>query len=183
MSDQDENKLNTSQESIHTMLSINLNKQIKLTSMADNKAVMIVVICSAITFVNIFLLSSGVSFGDKAVTEILELVLPLEIMLAFSSVSLICALMALKPKIVRTKNKERSALFFHNYYRESIEEYKEEMYEIMKSPDRIYDQILTNMYFGGLVLERKFALLGFAYGLFLLAIVCSVLAFVIATFI
>ena len=92
----------------------------------------------------------------------------------------IFAILALKPKIIRAKNKQaRSKTFFSNFYRKTLDQYKEEMQLVMKSREAIYDQLMTDMYHNGLVLERKYALLGISYTLFLLAIVCSVTAYII----
>jgi hypothetical protein len=53
----------------------------------------------------------------------------------------------------------------------------------MNSPEQIYDQLITDMYHNGLVLERKYGLLDVSYVLFILALVCSLSAFLILFFI
>ena len=115
------------------------------------------------------------------IVDKLVFTLPLGILLAFCCISTICAILALKPKIVRTKKDGRSLLFFHNYYRMSLAEYKAKMQEMMRSREEIYDHMLTDMYHNGLVLERKYALLGFSYTIFLMAIICSFIAYIIIT--
>lgn len=164
-----------------TLFSVSGRNQMELIAIADNKANMITAICAALIFLIISLFSSGVLIQGKPVLERIEFALPLGILLAFCCLSSICAILALKPKIIRTKKEGSSAIFFHNYYRKTLLEYKTEMKEMMHSRDRIYDHMLTDMYHNGLVLQRKYALLGYAYTIFLLAIVCSVTAYVIAT--
>ena len=170
-----------SDDGIQTLFGVSARNQLELISIADNKANMITMICAALIFLIIALFSSGFSLKGSPILDRLEFVLPLGILLAFCCVSAICAILALKPKIIRTKNESRSALFFSNYYRKSLAEYKAGMYEMMSSRDKIYDHMLTDMYHNGLVLERKYELLGFSYTIFLLAIVCSVTSYVIAT--
>jgi hypothetical protein len=167
-------------QGIQTLFSVSGRNQLELIAIADNKANMITAICVSLIFL-IIALFSGFSISGSSVLDKVEFVLPLGILLAFCCVSAICAIMALKPKIIRTRIEGRSSLLFHNYYRKSLIEYKEEMHEMMRSPERIYDQMLTNMYYNGLVLERKYALLGFSYTIFLLALVCSVTSYVVAT--
>ncbi|NNF22494.1 MAG: hypothetical protein HKN67_11165 [Saprospiraceae bacterium] len=167
--------------SAEMMLDTSTKKQIQLIAIADNKANMITAICAALIFLIIALFSSGFSLTDSPLLERLEFVIPLGILLVFCSVSVICAILALKPKIVRSKSKDKSVLFFHNYYRKTLDQYKEEMYEVMESRDTIYDHMIKNMYYNGLVLERKYALLGFAYTIFLTAIICSVMSYVVLT--
>ena len=170
-----------SHEGAQTMFMVSGRNQLELIAIADNKANMITAICAILIFLIIALFSAGFSLEGSPVLERLEFVVPLGILLAFCCISAICAILALKPKIIRAKKEGRSALFFHNYYRKSLEEYKNEMKEVMSSAQNIYDHMLTDMYHNGLVLERKYALLGFAYTLFLLAIVLSVTSYVITT--
>jgi len=168
-------------DGVQTLFGVSGRNQLELIAIADNKANMITAICAALIFLIIALFSSGFSLKGSPVLDRLEFVLPLGILLAFCCLSAICAVLALKPKIIRTKHEGRNALFFHNYYRKSLAEYKAEMHEMMSSRDRIYDHMLTDMYYNGLVLERKYALLGFSYTIFLLAIICSVTSYVIAS--
>ena len=170
-----------SKEGTDTLFAVSGRNQLELISIADNKANMITAICAALIFLIIALFSSGFSLKGSPLLERIEFVLPLSILLAFCCVSAICAILALKPKIIRTKKDSHSAIFFHNYYRKTLTEYKTEMHELMRSRDQIYDHMLTDMYHNGLVLERKYALLGFSYTIFLLAIVCSVTSYVIVT--
>jgi len=162
-----------------TLFSVSGRNQLQLISIADNKANMITAICTALIFLIIGLLSSGFTHNGILIVDKLEYALPLGILLTFCSISTICAILALKPKIVRPEKEGRSLLFFHNYYRMSLAEYKAKMHEMMKSPEEVYDHLLTDMYHNGLVLERKYALLGFSYTLFLMAIICSFIAYVI----
>ena len=168
-------------EGIHTLFNVSGRNQLQQIQMADNKAIMITAICAALIFLIIAMFSSGFTLkGESPLLNSLEFVLPMGIMMAFSSVSIIFAVLALKPKIVRTKKEGRSALFFHNYYRMTLKEYKKEMHVIMNSNKHIYDHMIKDMYFNGLVLERKYALLGYSYSIFLISIVCSITSYVIA---
>jgi hypothetical protein len=172
---------NDADNGVQTLFNVSGRNQLELISIADNKANMITAICVALIFLIICLFGYGSMVDDANIMARVEYVLPLGILLAFSCVSAICAIMALKPKIIRTKKEGRSALFFNNYYRKTLAEYKTEMYAVMSSRDHIYDHMLTDMYYNGLVLQRKYALLGYAYTIFLLAIVCSIMSYVIAS--
>jgi len=166
---------------VQTLFNVSGRNQLELIAIADNKANMITAICVALIFLIICLFGYGSVVEGFMIMDRVEYVLPLGILLAFSCVSAICAIMALKPKIIRTRKEGRSALFFNNYYRKTLAEYKADMYKVMTSREHIYDHMLTDMYYNGLVLQRKYALLGYAYTIFLLAIVCSITSYVIAT--
>lgn len=164
------------------LLGATARNQMDLIAIADNKANVIATICILLIVMIIAAFSSGVEVNDVPLITEIQFVLPLGVLLMFCAVAAICAILALKPKIIRsTKKQNRGMLFFHNYYRKSVQEYMDEMRAVMRSKDSIYDQMMTNIYYNGLVLERKYALLGIAYTVFLLAIVCSVTAYVIAS--
>ena len=166
---------------IHTMLSVNAKNQLEMLAIADNKANMITAICVAINFMIIALLCLDVSLLDSKLTNSIEFILPMGILVSFCTVSIICGILALKPKIIRAHKSDKSALFFHNTYRKSLDEYRESLVSLMENEEQIYDHMMRNMYFNDQVLERKYTLLGIAYQIFLLAIICSGMAYVIAT--
>lgn len=167
-------------DGVKTLFSVSGRNQLEQIAIADKKATMITAICVTLIFFIIAMLSIGTGSQGVPLFEKLEFAFPMGILLAFCSISAVCALLALKPKIVRSKKTEsKSVLFFHNYYRMTIDEYKTKMHGLMDSPEKIYNHMLTDMYYNGLVLERKYALLGFAYSIFLAALVCSVTSYVI----
>jgi hypothetical protein len=162
------------------LFNVSAKNQLKLIALADNKANVITAISIVLIVMIITLFASGITVAGEPITERLDILIPLCILMLFFTVSAICAILALKPKIIRTsKKKSKSMLFFHNFYRKTLMEYKEEMNFILDSKERVYNQLVTDMYYNGLVLERKYALLGISYTLFLLALVFSVSAFVI----
>jgi len=169
------------EQSIQTLFGVSGKNQLELISIADHKANMITAISVALMLLVICAFAYGSAIEGSLILERVEYVAPLGILLAFSGLAAICAIMALKPKIIQTKKEGRSALFFHNFYRMTLAEYKADMYAVLSSRERIYDHMLTDMYYNGLVLQRKYALLGYAYTIFLLAIVCSLMSYIIAT--
>jgi len=119
--------------------------------------------------------------GIPAIEKI-QLVVPFAILMGMCLTSAIFAVFAAKPKLIRPKGEgSRSLLFFHNFYKESLNEYLDEMRELLRSRERIYDQMIIDMYNNGLVLERKYRLLNVSYTLFLIGIISAVAAFVILT--
>ena len=61
-----------------------------------------------------------------------------------------------------------------------LEEFQEGMQEMMKDRDYLYKSLMKDLYFLGLVLEKKYKLLRIAYTIFMVGIIVSVIAFVIA---
>ena len=168
-------------EAITTLFTVNSRNQLEMISIADSKANMITALCAALIFAIIALFCMDFSLMDSSLLNSLEFVLPMGILLAFCSVSAICAILALKPKIVHSPKEEKSIFFFRDHYRMTMADYKSQMHVLLDSPDLIYDHLLRSMYFNGLVLERKYALLGYAYNIFLFALISSVSAYIVAS--
>ncbi len=61
-----------------------------------------------------------------------------------------------------------------------LDEYQWAMNEMIKDRDYIYNTMIKDLYFLGIVLERKYRLLRVAYNFFMFGIVASVIAFVVA---
>ena len=61
-----------------------------------------------------------------------------------------------------------------------LDEYQWAMNEMIKDRDYIYNTMIKDLYFLGIVLERKYRLLRVAYNFFMFGIVASVIAFVLA---
>lgn len=180
MGDQSSSPSAGSHSGTEMLFRVSAQKQLGLITIADNKANVITAINAVLIALIIIVFSSGISVGGTPVTERLELAIPLGIILVFGAISAIFAILALKPKIIRAKEQQaRSKLFFSNYYRKTLDQYKDEIRQMIGSREAIYEQLMTDMYHNGLVLERKYALLGISYTLFLLAIACSVTAYII----
>ena len=163
------------------MFMISNTNQLQLISIADNKANVITILSSSIVFLIIILFTVATVLPGSNFLDEPKIVLPLGNLLILCTLSTICSILALKPKIIRSRDKNsKSALFFSNYYRKTIEEYKKDMYQVMDNNQSIYDQMLTDKYYNGLVLERKYALLGYAYTIFLIAIIMSMTSYIIA---
>ena len=61
-----------------------------------------------------------------------------------------------------------------------LEDYDWAMNEMMKDRDYLYSTMIKDLYYLGLVLQRKYNLLRIAYNLFMVGIIITVIAFVIA---
>ncbi len=61
-----------------------------------------------------------------------------------------------------------------------LSEFQQGMTEVMKDRDYLYKSLMKDLYFLGKVLEKKYRLLRIAYTIFMVGIIVSVIAFVIA---
>ena len=163
-----------------TLFQVWSRNQMSLISLADRKANVAAVISIVMITVIVVLFSAGKTSDGNPMVESMQFLIPLSVMIGFLAIAALCAILALKPKIIRsTKKQGRSIIFFHNFYRKTLADYREEMRAMLQSKEDVYDQLVTNMYYNGLVLERKYALLGLSYTVFLLAWVCGLTAFIV----
>ncbi|MNR68768.1 hypothetical protein D3C85_1935320 [compost metagenome] len=61
-----------------------------------------------------------------------------------------------------------------------LEEYDWAMNEMMKDRDYLYSTMIKDLYYLGLVLQRKYNLLRIAYNIFMVGLIVTVISFVIA---
>ena len=100
---------------------------------------------------------------------------------------MIFSILSTRPKVTSGEftqedivKKKVNLLFFGNFHKMSLEDFQDGMQEIMKDRDYLYKSLMKDLYFLGLVLEKKYRLLRIAYTIFMVGIVISVVAFVIA---
>ena len=165
-----------------TIFRVASRNQIELIAIADNKSNMLVGICVVLISLVIAVLGSGISLQGQRIITRPDLLIPMFIILFFALISAICAIMAAKPQIIKSSpGAANSLLFFQSIYEKSQEEYLRDMHQLLGNKQSTYDQLIIDMYHNGVVLHRKYKLLGTAYLLFMIGLVISVLSFIIAT--
>ena len=65
----------------------------------------------------------------------------------------------------------------------SLDEYEWGMNELMQDRDYLYHNLIQDLYFLGIVLEKKYKYLRWAYNFFLYGLIVSVIAFITAAII
>ena len=160
---------------IETMFRSTYRVHISLSSIADNKA-------NILLSVNAILISIIISqFGKFSNTYI---IISIFIMLLVCLSTIVFAILSTRPKVnsgIFTREdilqKRTNLLFFGNFHRMDLGEYKWGINEMMKDSDYLYGSMATDIYFLGKVLAKKFRLLRIAYNIFMYGIIASVIAF------
>jgi hypothetical protein len=148
--------------------------------MADGKA-------SILISVNAIIISVILSVLIRRIEVDTHLTIPTILFLASSLATIVVAILATRPKVSEGSftredvlNKKVNLLFFGNFHRTSLEEYKWAMNAMMRDPDYLYGSVIQDIYFLGVILGRKYKLVRLAYTIFMIGILVSVLAFVLA---
>lgn len=167
---------------IETMFRVTLNNHTQLSQIADSKANILLSVNAIIISIALSTLIPKLDSPSNA-----HLVIPTFIMIMFSVVSIIFAILSTKPKVTRGSftrkeigEKNINLLFFGNFYKMPVDEYLWAMNEMMKDKEYLYDSMIKDLYYLGIVLNRKYKLLRITYNIFMTGIIVSVLAFVIA---
>lgn len=165
---------------IQTMLRLTSENHVELSNMADGKA-------SILISVNAIIISVILSVLIRRIEVDTHLTIPTFIFLASSLTTIIIAIMATRPKISTGNfsredilNKSTNLLFFGNFYKTKVNEYKWAMTTMMRDPDYLYSSLIMDIHQLGVVLARKYKLIRLAYTIFMIGLFISVLAFTIA---
>jgi predicted metal-dependent HD superfamily phosphohydrolase len=165
---------------IQTMLRLTSENHVELSRMADGKA-------SILISVNAIIISVILSVLIRRIEVERHLTIPTFLFLASSLTTIIIAIMATRPKI-STGNfsredilqKNTNLLFFGNFYKTKVSEYKWAMNTMMRDPDYLYSSLIMDIHQLGVVLARKYKLIRLAYTVFMIGLLISVLAFMMA---
>jgi hypothetical protein len=113
--------------------------------------------------------------------------IPTLIFLSSAVITIVLSILATRPKISGGKftaeditTKKTNLLFFGNFYKSTFEEYNEAMKKMMVDTDYLYGSLVKDIYYLGVILGRKYWLIRLAYNIFMIGIIISVIAFVVA---
>ena len=167
---------------IQTMLRLTSENHLKLSDMADHKA-------NILISVNAIIISVILSVLLRKLQEDDYLIIPTIIFLLVAVVTIVISILATRPKISEgtftpedIKQKKTNLLFFGNFHKATYEQYNAAMREMMLDTDYLYGSLIKDIYYLAIVLGRKYRLIRWAYNIFMVGIIISVLAFALATY-
>lgn len=175
-------KLKKPDRGIDTLFRVTLNNHTRLSDIADSKA-------NILLSVNAIIISIALStlLPKLASAKNQYLIMPTMVMLFVSVICIVFAILATKPNISNTsftaddvKKRKINLLFFGNFHKMEIDQYEEAMEDLMSDRKYLYNSLTRDLYYLGLVLERKYRLLRITYYLFMAGIILTVVAFILA---
>jgi len=165
---------------VETMFRTTSTNHIRLSSMADSKAHIMISVNSIIISVIL-----GVLF--RRLEDYPNLIIPAFIFLMTGVLTIIFSVLATRPNINVGKftkadidSKKTNLLFFGNFHKMSLDEYTWGMTEMMKDNEYVYGSMIQDIYHLGVVLGKKYKQLRIAYNIFMFGLIISVAAFLIA---
>ncbi|WP_179021906.1 Pycsar system effector family protein [Winogradskyella forsetii] len=170
----------SSSRGVQTFYRVALRNHIKLSDIADTKA-------NILLSVNAIIISVVLANLISKLDNNPYLTWPTVIFTLFCVISMILSIIATRPNVTSgqftkedVKNQKVNLSFFGNFHKMKLEEYEWAIGEMVKDRDYIYKALTKDLYFLGVVLERKYRLLRITYTVFMIGIIVSLISFAIA---
>ncbi|HVI47026.1 MAG TPA: Pycsar system effector family protein [Chitinophaga sp.] len=175
-----EKKLKKPDRGVETMFRITSTNHIRLSSMADSKAHIMI-------SVNSIIISVILSVLIRRLEDYPNMIIPSVLFLTTSVCTVIFSVLATRPNVTSGKftrediaRKDANLLFFGNFHKMKLDEYEWGMRQMMDDADFLYGSMTKDVYHLGVVLGQKYKLLRISYNIFMFGLTASVLAFLIA---
>lgn len=164
---------------VESMLRLTARNQINLSSIADNKA-------NILISINTIVLTVLLSIGIGKISDYPVITVPAIVFIATCLVTIIFAILSTRPKISSGKftkddihNRKVNLLFFGNFYNMDLEEYEWAVKEMMADQSYLYSSMIRDQYSLGKVISKKYKLLRIAYTVFMIGLILSSLLFAV----
>lgn len=167
---------------IETMFRNTYRTHLNLSAIADNKANMMISLNAIILSVVITYLSTKTSVTGAEFAQHRSLLIPVGTLLMTALGSVIFAIISAQPEITSFKKEKINSrkvnlLFFGNFTNIPLEDFQHGMHNIMRDKKSLYNNMITDIYYLGEVLKRKYNILRISYTIFMVGLVCTVIAF------
>lgn len=172
-------------DATQTFFRANYRNHINLSAIADNKANIMI----SVNAILISVLISFLSYKNIAETNPMVL-LPIVIFLFTGLVSLIFAVLSIRPKVTSLNPEgtkpdiaKNNIIFFGNFVHLKLEEYEEAMDAMFRDGELLYGNMVRDIYYLGKVLDKKYSYLTLSYNTFMVGFIATVISFLVAIFI
>ena len=176
------NKSDVPERGVETMFRVALKNHMTLSNIADTKANILLSVNAIIVSLA---LSNLLPKLDNPSND--YLIIPTLIFIIFTVASIILSILATRPNVTQGKftkedvaNKKVNLLFFGNFHKMKLPDFEWGITEMMQDRDYLYGSLTKDLYFLGLVLDRKYKILRLTYTVFMIGIIVSVGSFAIS---
>ena len=170
----------TTARGIETMFRLTARNQINLSSIADNKANIMLTINAVI--VSVLVSTGALIFTNNGY----NIMVPGLILVIGCLISLVFAILSVRPKFGTgnysdedLRDRKINLLFFGNIYKMPYSKYENGIKDMMDDYDYLYGSLTKDQYNLGKVLAQKYRLLRYSYNFFMVSFVVAVLTFLI----
>lgn len=168
---------------VETLFRTASHNHMQLSQMGDGKANILIGINTLILGILISLVSTQLDANPF-------LKIPTLMMVCVNVTTIVLAIFSTRPKIMHGTftpqqiiRKEANLLFFGNFHNMPLLEYKSAVKEMMLDTEYLYESLIMDIYYMGLVLARKYRYTTWAYSVFMIGLVVCMISYVVSYFI
>ncbi|PTN08181.1 Pycsar system effector family protein [Mangrovibacterium marinum] len=172
-------KQKTTEKGIESMFRLTASNQMRLSSIGDKKA-------NILISINSILISVSAAVATRQAMDYQQFLPALLVLFLSSLVSLIFAILSCRPELKpinvtdeELKQRKVNLLSFGNFNRIPYPKYHQAMREMMDDYDYLYGNLIKDQYALGKALYRKFRLLRIAYNIFMYGFIFAAVVFVL----
>jgi predicted metal-dependent HD superfamily phosphohydrolase len=170
----------TPDRGIETMFRLTSKNHFTLSSIADNKA-------STLISISALIISIIVSVLVRRLEEDPHLIFPTVALLVTLMGTIVYAVLSTRPKVTSftisredVTQRKGNLLFFGNFINMPVEDYEWGMKELMEDREYLYNNLIRDIYYLGVVLGKKYRYLRYAYNIFMYGLIISVIMYIVA---
>ena len=177
-------KPNKEGRGIETLYRSVYDNHINLTSIADNKANIMISINTIIISLVITLFGTGFTFSTTDEVGSIRFVFPMAFLLLTSLLAVVFAILSARPNVTSKEKyeltkKDSSILFFGNFAQLQVKEFVDQIKLLKDQKSELYDNMSVDIYHLGSVLVRKYRLLTWSYNIFMFGMIACAVGFIV----
>ncbi|MFV0376246.1 MAG: Pycsar system effector family protein [Mangrovibacterium sp.] len=173
-------KKQSTEKGVESMFRLTASNQMRLSSIADKKA-------NILISINSILISVSVATVSRQLVSLDEMLPTVVILFVACLVSLVFAILSCRPEVrssqvtdQQLKEKKANLLFFGNFIRIPYPKYETAVRDMMDDYEYLYRSLIRDQYYLGKSLYRKFKLLRMAYDVFMYGFILAAIVFVVS---
>ncbi len=165
---------------VETFYRITERRHMELATRAHEKA-------SLLISINAIVISIVLSVLITKLDESKYLLLPTLLLIITASTTIVFSIISTRPKLIKDDSRhnpieghEMNILFFGDFAKLSLDEYKKAMQVTYKNRTTLYDSLSKDIYYQGIILLWKFKYINIAYNVFMYGFIITILSFIVA---
>jgi predicted metal-dependent HD superfamily phosphohydrolase len=168
------------EKGIETMFRVALRNHVQLSRLADNKANIMLSINAIVVSVVLTSLLPKLDSNPGLLWPTMILLCVCILSIIFATMSTIPSVTKGDPSREEIEKKNVNLIFFGNFHSMSLKDFDWGMRYMMEDSEYLYGSLIKDLYFLGKVLHKKYKYLRITYVVFMIGIITSVIAYVIA---
>ncbi len=176
-----ERKNNIPSRGVETLFRVAFRNHMDLSSIADNKA-------NIMLSINAIILSISFSTLFRHFDDNPYLIIPSILLVTVCIITIVFATLSTSPKVKKDPDREVSIkrenpLFFGNFHKYPYHSFEEKIWDLMADKKDLYGSLMLDLHELGSVLHHKYRFLKICYNTFMYGMIVVVITFVVSFFI